>query len=818
MGTDYAGSTTALRPTVAIKILYLLLFTSVFSTLASLGGGMVLYGRSIKALEDVIEKVSDAETESLGSAVNAVVERALEAEGFLHTNLLLGGMDGNLGKTVETWSQKIQWLGFSHIKRHSSLNELGIELLPITEYSDSVFYEHVWFEDNKDDKRIYVKAAYNNAQYNNTAEEGSWPKPIAFPIDVSTGVASKERLYSFDFPGNEFNFTQILDRTAVRNIVLGGEDDDYYARKLRPPGPWTSADNTTYIFVQFVKLYKPPAPPHPWSGFRGLVFRSGFNFNKWNEIIDNYARNHNGTEVVLFDWDTEIVYAATSIKEVISLECLNKYQDRQDFTGKLAECSVSMNNTNGAIQTGWSSIRGSSREGFFKKGSWFIRTKQLYKFKDDLNETSISAGIMWMQTTDSVQSQVNEALIYLLLFVSAVLLFDTILALTEYFLVARPLAAIAIGTMHLRSMDTVSAREAYSQSLSHYVSVHEVKHLTNGLLFACDMLDEYKAFLPSTVFIAATTTEIDEQQIIANTVELPSGNNNNIAVITINNSANNSSLDSGKSPVNLQPTAGFGPKLNPMNTIKGVLMQLEVPGPLDMSTPHQAHFSMLIATLQEITNTTTGMLHPFGLLQSDVMLVSWNLARPCPDATFKACVAADKLRGSLGRWKSCALQGGSYTAGNIGTTTYRGFSVTGQCLEGLRIASLASAHLTAFCGTPLCVAPHSLEEVVHGRITSRALLLCAQSSDHQPCVFFEIGAPTDRVGDEWMYVLASHRDPLLGLLQDVNAGDLNGLEAGLEKLPASLTPSQMYAVSLLRRAVASGPQGATLTFRKEELI
>eukprot|EP01060_Flectonema_neradi_P027973 TRINITY_DN3762_c0_g1_i1.p1 TRINITY_DN3762_c0_g1~~TRINITY_DN3762_c0_g1_i1.p1 ORF type:complete len:806 (+),score=161.18 TRINITY_DN3762_c0_g1_i1:891-3308(+) len=150
-------------------------------------------------------------------------------------------------------------------------------------------------------------------------------------------------------------------------------------------------------------------------------------------------------------------------------------------------------------------------EGHFKrvstdKGSYWINRYQI--FKQEVGVDSLpSLNLVWFRAVDTVEDQMTQALIMFVTFVLVVFVFDVTIGVLEITLLARPLKQLSQAMIPLDVMDLQKAQELASEGMNSKLGITEVDRLRNGFLRAIRNLEEYKAFIPQTLFEQDYTSE-----------------------------------------------------------------------------------------------------------------------------------------------------------------------------------------------------------------------------------------------------------------------------------------------------------------------
>eukprot|EP01064_Diplonema_japonicum_P012541 TRINITY_DN1997_c0_g3_i1.p1 TRINITY_DN1997_c0_g3~~TRINITY_DN1997_c0_g3_i1.p1 ORF type:complete len:800 (+),score=186.96 TRINITY_DN1997_c0_g3_i1:36-2435(+) len=748
-----------------VKLQYLLICATAMSTTLSLLGGLLMYFESLKSLEGVVEDVSDAQVQGLRKELRSCIDEVQQVEKEMNTLIrerfdaqhpVTLNPNGTLSADsvdVESWADSAEWAIWPRVRWSYWIDEIGIEAIPHDPKDPALFYYHTWKDLLQDGGVEYVKALYNQNH-----DHGHGLEAHVFGVTPDNGTIVKEN-YNFDL--------EVSKLTCHPNMSAEGAPGSKVMSCAERPEAWLSGDLTPFIYIYVDTWYMAPPPPHPWSKYKFVGIKAAWFFYQWEAALQSYAERTSNTKVVIFDALSGIVYATSTGQQLLDGPCLGT--DRNALKEK-QHCIMHLVNDSQMHGT-WNTV-GQQRPGFWKKGikggEHFVRTETLMTLDDGFNATRFDAIILWIQSTSVVQDQINAALVLLIIFCCVVLCCDLTVMILEYVTVVVPVSQIADSTSHLTTMDIEGARRGVLVAVRK-VSVTEVVHLASGLLFACNVLDQYKAYLPSTLFIegvesGGTSTERTSDM---------SGRSTKTRSRRVSRRERDEAAGDLKSRLNVG-----------LNNMKGALLKLYL--------RHEGGkllcpaFAETISIIQEKLQKTEGVLHTYTLTDPNVLYLSWGIAGNCSDALYKACVCADLLKTSgLVGW--AGVTHGMMQAGNIGNSVNKGFAMMGTPLCALKVAYKAAEYFVQKRDMPIVILPLKLADVMQGRIITAAVGLVLNEA--QATIICEANGSVTGENEEWMYSLeTSPSDPLVGVFRK-----LKGIPNCNEEIPEAV-----YAVDRSR--------------------
>ena len=730
-----------------------------------------MYFESVAALEKTIEEVSGAECSGIQLELLKSIEETesivYKTHKFLYTPVIksqgpiVADENGflNVSKSDSTdWVEMLRRYKFGTIRRSNYLYSIGVVLVPHVRTDSAGIYTNVWYDLTARQEREFVWGRSGNmiegsnnthltlARTDKLDEESGEITGFAYNFPAIGRFIDYEKNWSPN-GSNEVDFSTWPADYAPRGWSQGTYDSQI--QRWRQPLPWYASDNNPYVYSSYDVVFAPPPPPHPWSAYKYIYISGFFIFTSWEEAVAQYGQDHPGTEVIVFDATTEFVYATSDNRTMIDKSCIAG--GRTDTP--LDDCVVTISHMPKVMQDAWKEVK--DEEDTFRitdldGEKHFVRRAPLFRFtpeggKDESIPAPMNACILWVRPYSSVEGEVKNALYLLIGFSAAVLILDVVLAVCEVLVVGVPLIKLSAAMTHLHDMDLVNALRCTDAARTQAIAVTQIRNVINGLLFAVRNLEQYKAFLPSSLF-QEEDTDNDGSSETSDTKDI---------VSRVSSVSRPPSAHTGASRSSAVVRTGNVTQLQTVSA-KGALLAVRV---VAAEVGH-AEYTTLIGYLQDVVSARRGMLHGIQAVEHTLFHISWGLTARC---TLSSCVkyaseVASLLPNAPTRVSS-AIVSGSFHVGNVGNSTLRGVAVCGTETSKLAAFQAFSAHCMVLSkSASVTVLSRRAASVLEGQFLTH--YLCKSDSGDRMC---ELGELNVQRNEEWMYTLQhdlSTRDPI----------------------------------------------------------
>ena len=505
------------KPFLEISVTCIIAIATVVSTAISLVVGVMLYLESMRVLEETMREQS----EDLAKTVRATFSQSFtetEAVAEMNYKFLL-----NFDGTVDELADNFRDFVFCHLITNPSQHGSKLTLLKKPQNEDDLgaYISVVVWRDPipSTDEHVYLFGT----EFVHTTDWSSL-KDDDYIHDVDMHMIDKESglpvNYLKSVPTNVQEVFKKYD-----DLVLGSD-----FRWDREPQHWYPTESIAHY--QGYHLPKPPFRSFPEYSVLSEAF---MDFDPWIDAIKNFVSEN--AVLLVFNGHSRIVYCHTLLKVPAVLPSCHSHCLSQDcaivedchlyidYFGPTLVVAVakmvahplgsfkvlSLPATNQVVNVGigeelsnYTNYSVSTPNYLYETidlmgGDWYCKISDIFTYHPDNGRVDL----IWMKPVSSVNHRVIEALTHLIVCSCAIIIFDVILALCEYFTIARPLNDVVEAIVHLQKLDLISAESRLNDISIRCFGSKEVGCLIDGIRFATYSLMEYKKFLPRLLFIEA---------------------------------------------------------------------------------------------------------------------------------------------------------------------------------------------------------------------------------------------------------------------------------------------------------------------------
>ena len=692
---------------------WMVVAAGIVSTISSLFGGLLMYTEGLSILEKTVEEVGMADVQAMhseGTRTFKVVDEYMLKYRDVLTRY-------NNFTTRDEFAKWAQAHALADLHNGDVLESVVLRGIHKTDPAKS-YIEYLWIDPLEDGSRDYIYAALRPEV--NTSD---CPPPCL--------VTHSLEPLSGDVIENVYNYTDV----SFPQLYLDKAQDMSYGDSFwGSPILWYSKDNTPYVYIEH-QMYMPP--PGTSEFFKDMTIFTGTDLAAYP--FEKLMLQHNTDALMLLtqmDKGHQSFILAANFREgrvektckydhlvldADSQPCLKRIMHLTSTQRSVVEHSASIPE--------WTFTKA--------KGYWIIKTTV---FQPSKHDTLAPVYLVWFRDVSKVKDEMNGALWLFLGFVAGVLVFDIMIGTCEIILVARPLNALAASTVPLQDMRLAEAEEMCHVHSGQAIQVKEVVAMREGLIFAVQSLQEYKSFMPSMLF-----AKDDDEEELSQVLDSASQSNTQC---TTNSSKGSTTAAQTKV---LAPATNLG--VTP-SRICAALVALPDNEKLPKVTD-------LIGELEDITHAFRGQLHGFFPGSPGTLLITWSgYKRDESACNFLSGISRISAPLAIG-----FCTGASWKSGNIGTKTYRGFTLEGGLTKQLhrsfcfaRYARHLVAESVAITCAPSAEQIRSVATTLTvGKVAEKSNLMtvCELSKVHM--------VQTD---EEWMYNIeeAATNDKLVSFL------------------------------------------------------
>eukprot|EP00756_Hemistasia_phaeocysticola_P002839 Hpha_TRINITY_DN11917_c1_g1::TRINITY_DN11917_c1_g1_i1::g.20592::m.20592 len=470
---------------VLVPVTVLLVIAALFSSFVSVGGGMLLYFESLSAIEDTVREVAASETFLASSQLRRYFEEAERARDFAN-DLFFSWRELATYEDLQRYAKELQ---FSYTKSTPFIQGMQV-VVTNTSDPDQNMYQGVWWDpltdktaiaNNFGSRRQYVSAYILPYQSNDC--KGSDPVTRSCVIAHSVNPASGEYIH------NVYNFSRRRFDAA-----------DSHEWSWYPLQAWKSSDGTPYWYAPLKLVTEEYIPGHP-------LFGGGTEMTIWS---------------IFFEWRSDLL-AINPTGEIYVLDMLNGMQgivlvhskrdliscgDRENTFNDLNdpdECTLELRDLDEGTRERISSVNDSAAGSFHEAGGWWVQRAVVFEGGPG-DRLAGRLDLVWMRSKSSVRDRVLRSLVYFVVFICIVLVFDLSILTLEVLQISVPLRKITAALIHLETMSTDKVLEGLEGG-GGAVQVSEVHTLRDRLRYAVERLVEFRRYLPVSLLASAADYE-----------------------------------------------------------------------------------------------------------------------------------------------------------------------------------------------------------------------------------------------------------------------------------------------------------------------
>ena len=747
-----------LKQGININIALLIVTITLVSTASSLGAGLMMYFESLKSLEGTIKEVSNAECDMLRIEIRkSIAESELAAfilRDFFASSPNIIPLSKPVGRDEENylnyttkdstrWSALSHWYLFSTISRSNFLYGLSINLGAWNHNDQSNFYSNIWYGLKSDDSREYVwgrggkvfdyDLLSTNTLMAHSLDENGMIKEHLYNYTNNRYVEAPER-EKWNPSGDiteSLNFSTWPEGYVPDGWSPGPKQGGAIMHYWREPKPWYASDKNAYVYMAYDVIYAPPPPPHALSSYRYIWVTGYLIFSSWEKAAVDYGRDHHDTHVVILDIKTSNIYASSDGKAYINQDCFSAIRNE---TEGLVKCITAVVNMSETVQDAWSKVKHDGdifRIAHCGGEKHFVRRASLFSYEPPVpreGESTIDAVILWLRPQSSVEKEVFRSLLIFIGFGASVLVFDVLMAALELSLVALPLRLISDAVTHIQVMDLSESLKHAMAAKKTILAVDEVNGVCDGLLLVVYNLQEFKTFMPSSLFVEEPDEDEDEKSEQASSGKLT-------------NSSRQSTLSASLK-------SSIATRLR-QQISNGTVCCFRVVD-LNLKTNPKACITLgcIVGQIQAEVGITHGQVHAMNFGDSCRIDASWGLSKRVASSEKAAAAACLKLKAAFSQVIPCCCLYGSFTSGNIGNSTLRGFFAVSPGSDSLLPAMLSlSVKLSSVVNEAIIIVSKKMDLPLQGLFDTN-ILCCVAAGGHLQEVL-ELG-PAVTSDNSWM--------------------------------------------------------------------
>ena len=681
-----------------IATTWMVVSSGIVSTVTSVAAGLMMYLEGLVVIEHTVEETGRADLQALSREIKnsfGIVENGTSRIGDMINNYHSFSDYDSFGRWMTTRS-------IAEIYRTNIIGGAGVlAFTPDGDRSKRV-HELSWYTLHRDRSRHFV-----NARGNPSIDTAACAYPCVMGYAIPDPITA--------IPGaNIYNYTtslisdEYIDEIMTSDITPG---ETWWSNPLI----WFASDGNPYVYLINLR-FLPPSEGHSILGGMQPIAKADMLTEAWRKLMTVYT-----TEAKIV-----ITQVAKGLNSVMLTGNFPDAEVDDDCTGTFTldseyqQCLKYVLNLTKEFQDMVVELNSTKTSDFHRGSSYWMMKDSLYlkHGRDSLDDIYL----MWFRSISSVNGQLNRALFLFVGFAVLVASFDLMIGTLEVFFVAKPLTKLANATIPLCSLDLEGANDLIKPCLGSIIS--ECQDLAMGLSFAVNSLDEYKAFLPKSLFQQSECEDDDElESHSADTGGAKTNKTSSISTATL----------AKPSP---QVALRVGLSKTPLTAMK---VKLSVGA-------NEKNFIETLSSLESVVHLFRGTLHPFYVSDPSLHCATWQGVSMVLE---RCCQAALQLREEKHYVAIRSEQG--CKSGNLGTQTMRSFALTGVIEKVIGPMLETSVWLGTQIGEPVILIGKECGAKIQGCIESS--LLMALQLGRETYLLSEVIKHKDAKNEEWMYTI-----------------------------------------------------------------
>eukprot|EP00659_Diplonema_papillatum_P004367 gene4367-6761_t len=316
---------------------------------------------------------------------------------------------------------------------------------------------------------------------------------------------------------------------------------------------------------------------------------------------------------------------------------------------------------------------------------------------------------------------------------------------------------LVLPLIHLASdMEEVRAMQLDSLDLTKNSRLTEVASLLLGFQSMCVMMNEYKAFMPKTIFNIEDDTDCEDGHTHVDVTDDEKGSRVTKTSKTSRSSTNANSRARSKANVLI----GLGS----MQAARGVVAIVKLATLVAASAEQAVElFQKTLAVVEQAAAATIGVLHAFNTGNIGELLLSWGLAGQANSSGVsieRSCNAflkmMDAATNSLTANMAIGAAYGKLRVGNVGNQSTRGFALIGNPMHAATAAVETADILSKAWNRHVVVTEDDLAVAASTSFTFQSVDVARLGERLR--LLSELTGIVAVANKEWMYQLADIQD------------------------------------------------------------
>ncbi|KAJ9463133.1 hypothetical protein DIPPA_16071 [Diplonema papillatum] len=773
---------------IRVSITVVIVITMVLSTIASIGGGLLLYFEGLNILRERVHKLSTSETYSVVTSIETQLDETIDSARDLLQQIT---MHRDLLPTLEANRRWARATCYASMRARRNFYSMGMTAYPANmsafdASSDDYLYEFSWGDLLENGSRQFVLGTSDASVTGCNLPTNASRCAAVYTINDDATQKHLQYKYSTGMPRRWA--VNRAEEFRVRNNLSAADTVTFW----EGPYTWISSDQFQYAYAGYSKVLSPGTlGGNPFFRDKRVSLQTYIQFEQWSEFL---AAHTTDAQMVILHYNSVV-----SSSVVLATNGRRRWQNCSDkmLTRNLSlVCPTMVGDLSQDIVAVLAAVTEEHLYDTFSRVSapegdvWVLAVEVAAQITRDTGGKYV---LLWVLPVSAVEAEMRESLFGGVLFMGCVLVVIYGFGLVQSRLLARPLKDLARATEALQKVDLNLTEACTADAERGFLRMKEVVAVTDGLRFVIRSLRIVKMFLPQYALVGNSPDRKsslgDNERFAAwkvsdESINLPQSPDDNMAdnegkptviqpfTADAASSVSNQPADTDSStpynstaspaaspsrpnhvvktsnplhPLSTTHTTVGGKTLNVLDNVKATILTFQLQETEDFST-----FEKILSQFEHAASSSNGLLHPLSATSPFRLTISWNTSNPCVGGVNRACTVSRGLSEYLShRLLSCAIAHGPCSAGFVGTRRTLAFAICGTPVDLSDALLLSSAEFSPLLNSPVIAICAASQASIRG--TFRVAPIDIVSVKSSVSTVWMLGSRDDEKNVEWMY-------------------------------------------------------------------
>eukprot|EP00659_Diplonema_papillatum_P019906 gene19906-30618_t len=702
---------------IRVSITVVIVITMVLSTIASIGGGLLLYFEGLNILRERVHKLSTSETYSVVTSIETQLDETIDSARDLLQQIT---MHRDLLPTLEANRRWARATCYASMRARRNFYSMGMTAYPANmsafdASSDDYLYEFSWGDLLENGSRQFVLGTSDASVTGCNLPTNASRCAAVYTINDDATQKHLQYKYSTGMPRRWA--VNRAEEFRVRNNLSAADTVTFW----EGPYTWISSDQFQYAYAGYSKVLSPGTlGGNPFFRDKRVSLQTYIQFEQWSEFL---AAHTTDAQMVILHYNSVV-----SSSVVLATNGRRRWQNCSDkmLTRNLSlVCPTMVGDLSQDIVAVLAAVTEEHLYDTFSRVSapegdvWVLAVEVAAQITRDTGGKYV---LLWVLPVSAVEAEMRESLFGGVLFMGCVLVVIYGFGLVQSRLLARPLKDLARATEALQKVDLNLTEACTADAERGFLRMKEVVAVTDGLRFVIRSLRIVKMFLPQYALVGNSP---DRKSSL--------GDNERFAAWKVSDE----SINLPQSPDdNMADNEGKPTVIQPFTA--------------DAASSDFSTFEKILSQFEHAASSSNGLLHPLSATSPFRLTISWNTSNPCVGGVNRACTVSRGLSEYLShRLLSCAIAHGPCSAGFVGTRRTLAFAICGTPVDLSDALLLSSAEFSPLLNSPVIAICAASQASIRG--TFRVAPIDIVSVKSSVSTVWMLGSRDDEKNVEWMY-------------------------------------------------------------------